>query len=306
MRIQQVTNATETLIAQGVKKLKYVTPTCRVGNAEELGLKLKPLNSDILQKTPGTKYLYGSLNELCSSHYINGEEMTKLFERFPNLDPHLGFFPSNLLKNIKSSKIISTQKELSQLLDKYAIEIGSVSVNKEDAIQLGKLLQKELSEMLNSSASVELIGNGTWSRCYKLSINDKSYALKIFQDDISNYDNPRLGPSSEPAIANLLNNISDKCAKFYYGKIGVENNRGAYTISEFLHGDIPNEFKTNHNIADLRKYFWNTDLSNNPNIKITPMDCLHSNLPIGGKFFDYGMFKVEVINDIGKDFIFYI
>ena len=39
----------EAFVTQGVKKLKYVTPTCRVGTAEELGLNLKQLAGDSVQ-----------------------------------------------------------------------------------------------------------------------------------------------------------------------------------------------------------------------------------------------------------------
>ena len=39
-----------------------------------------------------------------------------------------------------------------------------------------------------------------------------------------------MGASAEPPLAQFLNKNSDKCAKFYYWKIGVENNKGAYTI----------------------------------------------------------------------------
>ena len=303
MRSQQVTKVSETVV-QEVKKTCYASPIRKIGVVEGIGVGLQNLTCDVLQKSPGTKFLKCSLNEFCAAHYIDGVEMTKLFEKFPNLDPHLGMLPSSLFKSVESVNIIKTRKEISQILDKYALKIGSVGVGREDALTLGKSLQKELSETLNQNLTVELLGNGAWSRCYKLSINDKNYALKFFND--SNYGNPIMGPSAEPGVAYLLNNISDKTAKFYFGKIGVENNQGAYTISEFLQGSIPSEFRKEYNTADLRKYFWSTNLSNNPSIKITPLDFTHGNLPIGGKFFDFGMFNVEILNNSEKDFIFHV
>ncbi len=49
MRLQKVTKLVEKIVTQGVKKLKYVTPSCRVGTAEELGLKLKNIEGDTLK-----------------------------------------------------------------------------------------------------------------------------------------------------------------------------------------------------------------------------------------------------------------
>ena len=49
--LQQVAKVAN-FVTQGVKKLKYTAPTCRVGSAEELGLKLgelNKLNGDIVQ-----------------------------------------------------------------------------------------------------------------------------------------------------------------------------------------------------------------------------------------------------------------
>ncbi len=68
MGTQQVIKLAETLIAQGVKKARYVTPTCRVGTAEQLGLKLEQLASDTVQihKSPLseiTSYLQGVSRE---------------------------------------------------------------------------------------------------------------------------------------------------------------------------------------------------------------------------------------------------
>ena len=49
MGTQQVIELAETLITQGVKKARYVTPSCRVGTAEQLGLKLEQLTGDAVQ-----------------------------------------------------------------------------------------------------------------------------------------------------------------------------------------------------------------------------------------------------------------
>ena len=49
MGIQQITKIAESLVTQGVKKLKYVTPTYHVGTAEELSLKIEQLVGDKVQ-----------------------------------------------------------------------------------------------------------------------------------------------------------------------------------------------------------------------------------------------------------------
>ena len=135
-------------------------------------------------------------------------------------------------------------------------------------------------------------------------INKKKYALKIFHDDPSCYGSIS-GASEEVGLANLLNKLSDKCAKFYFGKIGVENNRGGYTISEFLEGALPVD-KVRNLCSSPTTFFWNTNLSNNPNIRISPMDTNLTNYPIGGKFFDFGQCLVEPLNDSGKELIFHL
>lgn len=60
MGTQQVIKLAETLITQGVKKARYVTPTCRVGTAEQLGLKLEQIAGDTVQirnKSPLGEFL---------------------------------------------------------------------------------------------------------------------------------------------------------------------------------------------------------------------------------------------------------
>ena len=92
---------------------------------------------------------------------------------------------------------------------------------------------------------------------------------------------------------------------YYFGKIGVENNRGGYTISEFLEGALPVD-KVRNLCSSPTTFFWNTNLSNNPNIRISPMDTNLTNYPIGGKFFDFGQCLVEPLNDSGKELIFHL
>ena len=69
MGIQQVGKAVESLVTQGVKKLKYVTPTCRVGTAKELGLELKTLNSDVVQIRQ-TGELFEEMSEKALKEYL--------------------------------------------------------------------------------------------------------------------------------------------------------------------------------------------------------------------------------------------
>lgn len=60
MGTQQVIKLTETFIAHGVKKARYVTPTCRVSTAEQLGLKLEQLAGDtvvIKNKSPIAEFM---------------------------------------------------------------------------------------------------------------------------------------------------------------------------------------------------------------------------------------------------------
>ena len=60
MELQQVTKVAETLITQGVRKARYVTPTCRIGTAEELGLCIEKLAGDsvvIKNKSPIDEFM---------------------------------------------------------------------------------------------------------------------------------------------------------------------------------------------------------------------------------------------------------
>ena len=96
MGLQQVAKAAETLIAQGVKKAHYITPTCRVGTAEELGIKLEQLAGDTVQihKSP-----LGEFMSYVKGFATQGKEYKHVVEN-PNspFAKYLEFLQSNKLK----------------------------------------------------------------------------------------------------------------------------------------------------------------------------------------------------------------
>lgn len=73
MGTQQVIKLAETLITQGVKKARYVTPTCRVGTAEELGLKIEKLTEDVFVNTERSLYikLFKESKSLKGKEFLN-------------------------------------------------------------------------------------------------------------------------------------------------------------------------------------------------------------------------------------------
>jgi len=262
-----------------------------IGDTVKISTKAKNFTCTINGKQVNT------LDELTSMSYVDGKEMAKIFEKYPSTDPHLGTLPSSFFGNINVTKSSKIRAELTKILDRFSTTKGWDY----------KELQNELKNLLGKNVVVEHMGRGSYANVYKLTINGKKYAFKVFDnfDDLGTYGCRITGASVEPSLANFLNKNSDKCAKFYYGKIGAANNKGAYTLSEFLEGTKPGQFKSDYDEGIL-SYFLNMNLSKNPNIKITPLDANFDNLPIGGKFFDYGMLKVESLNDIGKDLIFHL
>ena len=134
MGTQQVIKLAETLIAQGVKKARYVTPTCRVGTAEQLGLKLEQLASDTVQihKSPLseiTSYLQGVSRE--------GKGFIPTFENpnsafaqyFTNIQNRGVFKPKICIGGLKSyiyknaETLNVTKEEYYQLVDKICADI---------------------------------------------------------------------------------------------------------------------------------------------------------------------------------------
>ena len=84
MGIQQVIKLTEAFATQGVKKLKYVTPMCRVGTAEQLGLKLKNNKGDILSLSLPKFELSEALEERLCDNLLKQRFLSSYREFFQN------------------------------------------------------------------------------------------------------------------------------------------------------------------------------------------------------------------------------
>ena len=153
MELQQVAKVAESLVTQGVKKLKYVTPTCRVGTAEELGLKLEQLASDTVQihKSPlnevmsymqsvakeGRTYkpIFENPNSPFAQYYASTQK--GLMKRYPTI----GGFRTYLFNNAETLNV--TKEEYYKLIGEIAKQTKVQTLSDPLA---SKVLRKEFLE----------------------------------------------------------------------------------------------------------------------------------------------------------------
>ena len=147
MGLQQVT---ESLLTQGVKNLKYITPSCRVGTAEELGLKLEQLAGDTVQihKSPlnevmsyiqsvakeGRSYkpIFKNTNSPFAQYYASTQKGQ--WKRIPTIYG----FRTYIFNNAETLNV--TKEEYYQLIDEIAKQTKAQTLSNPLA---SKVLRKE-------------------------------------------------------------------------------------------------------------------------------------------------------------------
>lgn len=153
MGTQQVIKLAETLITQGVKKARYVTPTCRVGTAEQLGLKLEELASDTVQisKSPLNEimsYIQGVAKEGRSYKPILENPNSPFAQYYATTQkglmkriPSIGGFRTYLFNNAETLNV--TKEEYYKLIDEIASQTKAQTLSDPLA---SKVLRKEFLE----------------------------------------------------------------------------------------------------------------------------------------------------------------
>lgn len=170
-------------------------------------------------------------NELKKVHY-NGCEFDKLFRDYPHLSRTVGALPQKWGRKIGKSK--EKRDAIDKLFSDFAALFHSCCNPKEN-LSINDL-QKGLSEILEEPVVVVPIGEGSWGRTYKISVDSQDYVLKVFFEG-----SPEVYGSSKHCYGNFnelasaiytSKHCADHFAMFYMGKFGEKQD--GYLLTRFL------------------------------------------------------------------------
>lgn len=168
------------------------------------------------------------LTQYLKENYLNGKDLSILYDALPLTTRKVGEIPNDWLEKVN-------KKDKKKAIDKIyrAIENFRLDESEEE-------LSKKLEEILNKKVKISYIDEGTFGKCYKISIeNAKDYCLKIFKNNLDiNSDH---GAHVEVQNALIANNYSDEYVKFYFGKVAPKNYADSFLITQFLSDDIKTE-----------------------------------------------------------------
>ena len=99
-----------------------------------------------------------------------------------------------------------------------------------------KFLKKDLRKITKKQVSMSYWGKGLFGKVFKLRINNKDYAVKVFH--MSDSLNNNHGKSKEIANAIAYNHSKKRSSRadFYFGKIAGEFDMDGFLVTEFVHG----------------------------------------------------------------------
>jgi hypothetical protein len=160
--------------------------------------------------------------------FYTGYQVEQLLKNNPNLSRTVGSLPKSWGKQLGKNGLIQIDEMFYAFSKKcYATD----KIYKSDI----EHLKNQLSELLGKAVNVEYIGAGQIGKALKITVDDQSLVLKVFNQNIEERFKGIHGNYSELSAAVYASqNDPNHFASFYFGRFGDDNN--GYMVTQFLEG----------------------------------------------------------------------
>lgn len=173
------------------------------------------------QRTPHPN----NLTEELTRDLYNSEDLEKLLMANPKLNRTVGKTPNALIKLLKTPN----EQEGFTNLDKTFRQFSQTTDT--------KLLEKQLNNLIDGRVQIEALKGGSIGSAYKITINEQSYVLKIFNKVNEKYGYySKHGKGAEVPAGVFASKFADKeeFAEFYMGRVAKSTDTDAYMLTAFV------------------------------------------------------------------------
>ncbi len=238
-----------------------------------------------------------SLNNVLRKKLYSGISINKLQNKFDIQNKFIGSIPGEFFTNIQYNKKKEAAYKLFNIFLKYTYSLN-YDFESEDVenefwtnilnIRL-KEFERELSNITAQTVNIEYLEHGTFGNVYKITINDKYYAYKVFfpyKKFSESYLKKTQGLYFEPQAAYYAGKSTDKnlFVNFFAGKISSYDDPYSYIITEFI---TPEETSKKYSPFHY--------------LSINKIELKKENI-INGRIIDFGGLYVKEKNLKDKDF----
>lgn len=173
------------------------------------------------QRTPHPN----DLTEELTRDLYDSKDLEKLLIENPTLNRTVGKTPKALVKLLKTPN----EQEGFTSLDKTFRQFSQTTDT--------ELLEKQLNNLIDGRVQIEALEGGSIGSAYKITINEQSYVLKIFNKDNEKYGYySKHGKGAEVPAGVFASKFADKeeFAEFYMGRVAKSTDTDAYMLTTFV------------------------------------------------------------------------